>query len=441
MIAIYLALFLVTLVLFMRKQYLPFLLCYFGLMTKLFMLDTTEEISIKGEDLCIVANFLLLPAVWKRNREVFAWRNDSITKWIYIYMLFYAAEYLVTTALGWESPLNGLKVIRVSFLMWGYFIFRSIPFETFEQFIAVALRITLLQAFLYFLQFVGINLLADNSLDSERTEEANLNFAWNIPTLTLFYLFFTLKSSFARQVKVVLVMIFFALIFLTFIRGMIISVIVGLAYYIYKQGDKRKMVPTMVGFLVVVLLALSVMGKKTDRSTHDTITEQMVEVFTDPASLADNYSGSGTFTFRMAMLVERVFYPVDNPEYLLTGVGTMHEDSPQTAAQFNFLIGTLNEDKDGGKCIIESGDITWVPIVLRYGIIGVIIHFMMFVIIIRETRNRQDWLFVLAPLYLGGVIRSFDGSFFEDPIQLYLLTLFLAMISLAPKEVPTDAII
>ena len=87
MIAVYLALFLVTLVLFMRKQYLPFLLCYFGLMTKLFMLDTSEEISIKGEDLCIVVNFLLLPVVWKRNREVFAWRDDSITKWIYIYML------------------------------------------------------------------------------------------------------------------------------------------------------------------------------------------------------------------------------------------------------------------------------------------------------------------------------------------------------------------
>ena len=78
MIAVYLALFLVTVVLYMRKQYLPFLFCYFGLMTKLFMLDTSEEISIKGEDLCIVANLLLLPVVWKRDRKMFACRRRSI---------------------------------------------------------------------------------------------------------------------------------------------------------------------------------------------------------------------------------------------------------------------------------------------------------------------------------------------------------------------------
>ena len=427
---IYLALFVASVVLFMRKQFLPFLFCYFGLMTKLFMLDTSEEISIKGEDLCIVVNFLLLPVVWKRSREVFAWRNDGITKWIYIYMLFYAAEYLVTTALGWESPLNGLKVIRISFLMWGYFIFRSIPFETFEQFIAVALRITLLQAFFYFLQFVGINLLADNTLNTERTEEAGLNFAWNIPTLTIFYFYYTLKSDFDRRVKLVLSSIFLIMIYLTFIRGMIIAVLIGLAYYIFRQSDRRRLIPVAVGFILLILLSATIMNRKTERSTGNSISEQLVEIFSDPAGLADSYNGSGTFTFRMAMLAERVFYLIDNPEYLLTGVGVMHEDSPETAAKFDFMIGTINEDKDGGKCIIESGDITWVPIVLRYGLIGLALHIMMFVVIFRTARKRKDFLFVLAPYYIAAFLMSFDGSFYESPLQLYLMVLFFSVLSI-----------
>lgn len=438
MIAVYLALFLVTVVLYMRKQYLPYLLCYFGLMTKLFMLDTSEEISIKGEDLCIVVNFLLLPVVWKRNREVFAWRDDSITKWIYIYMLFYVAEYLVTTLLGWESPLNGLKVIRVSFLMWGYFIFRSIPYKIFEQFFSVALRITLLQAFLYFLQFLGINLLADNTLNTERTEEAGINFAWNIPTLTIFFLYFTLKANYPQKAKLILVPLFLCMILLTFVRGIIISVIIGLAYYIYKQGDKTKLIPITVGFLVVVVLSLSFMGRKTDSSAGNSITEQFVEIVQDPANLADNYnSGSGTFTFRMAMLMERVFYLIENPKYLMTGVGTMHEESPSTLDQFDFLLGTINEDSYSGKGIIECSDITWVPIVLRYGLIGTVLHFMMFVVIIRKARNRKDVLFVLAPFYLGAFILSFDGSFFENPIQLFLLSLFLSLVS-NTKQISTE---
>ena len=180
------------------------------------------------------------------------------------------------------------------------------------------------------------------------------------------------------------------------------------------------------------------MGRKTDSSAGNSITEQFVEIVQDPANLADNYnSGSGTFTFRMAMLMERVFYLIENPKYLMTGVGTMHEESPSTLDQFDFLLGTINEDSYSGKGIIECSDITWVPIVLRYGLIGTVLHFMMFVVIIRKARNRKDVLFVLAPFYLGAFILSFDGSFFENPIQLFLLSLFLSLVS-NTKQISTE---
>ena len=434
-LVLYITLFIATISFFIRKEYVPFLVCYMGLMTKLFMLDSSDVVAIKGEDLCIIANFLLLPVVYKENKDIFSWKNDTITKWIYLYMVFYVAEFIVTTALRWETPLNGLKVIRVSFLMWAYFIFRTIPSKRFEEFIDIALKITLFQTFLYFLQFVGIDILAGGTLNTERTEEAGLNFAWNIPTFTIFFFYFILKSEFQRNVKVVLTLLFLSMIFLTFVRGIIISVIFGLGYFIYKQSDRSKIIPVMGGGLLVVLISMSIMDRKTDSSTEDPVTEQFSEIMNDPESLVLNNGTNGTLTFRMAMLMERVYYLIENPQYLLTGVGTMHEDSPQTASQFDFVIGTINEEREYGRCIIESGDITWVPIVLRYGLIGVALHFMLFVVIIRETHNRNDFLFALAPFYIGAIIRSFDGSFFEDPVQLSLLTLFFAMVSCAKQNV------
>ena len=134
------------------------------------------------------------------------------------------------------------------------------------------------------------------------------------------------------------------------------------------------------------------------------------------------------------MLTERVLYLAENPRYLLTGVGTMHEDSPSTLSRFRFYIGTRNDERYYGRCLIESGDITWVPIVLRYGLIGVFIHAMLFVIMIGEAKKRKDVLFVLAPLYFSLVFFSFDGAFFEMPVFFYQLILFLALMSRAIYE-------
>ena len=143
---------------------------------------------------------------------------------------------------------------------------------------------------------------------------------------------------------------------------------------------------------------------------------------------------NGTFSFRMAMLTERIVWLLDNPRYLLTGVGTMHEDSPKTLQMFDFRIATRNEDRYYGHTIIESGDITWVPIVLRYGLLGVFVHIMLFLILFINTRNRKDTLVMLAAFTICLFVGTFDGAYFEIPLNVYILSFLYAVVSRSNYE-------
>ena len=138
-----------------------FLICYLGLMTKLFLLDTSEVITFRGEDICVFLNFALLPIAIFRNNKILDWNNGRIWKWVYVYIAFILLEFVLTVITGADSFLYSLKVVRVPLMMVGYFLFVSIPLKDYEKFLRILFAITIIQTFLFFLQYLGINLLAD----------------------------------------------------------------------------------------------------------------------------------------------------------------------------------------------------------------------------------------------------------------------------------------
>ena len=82
------------------------------------------------------------------------------------------------------------------------------------------------------------------------------------------------------------------------------------------------------------------------------------------------FKDNGTFAFRISMILERVFYLISNPVCLPFGVGAIAEDSPYN--QFNFFIGTEQENLKYGFAQIDSVDVVWSSVVLRYGLAGII---------------------------------------------------------------------
>lgn len=408
------------------------MVCLFGLTTKFFMLDRTKDViaTIRGSDMALFLILLLLPVVYIRNKSIFSVRDDKLSRWTYIFIAFYLLELLITTILGNETWFNSLKVVRVSFFMWGFFILRAIPIASYKKFLKIALWITLAQGVLYFLQFEGVMLLADGNEESVVFGSPEFS-AMNIPTLTVLFLFLQWNMNFLGKKKFILFAILLVLALSTFVRGTIIAILLGLAYYFIFISKRNRRVVIAFLLLLVIPLALRVISEKSVTSGHNRALEDVEYVYGQRHNIKEIDKSRGTFSFRIAMVAERVVWLSTHPQYFLMGVGTMHEDSPRTLSMFDFSTGTTNEDRAYGYTVIESGDITWVPIILRYGLIGIVIHVIMFVVLFLSTWKRNDLLVMLSPLVIYMFLRTFDGPFFESPVEVFLLALYYAMVSSA----------
>jgi len=432
---LYLLLFIIAFNAYHNRKYVLFLTCVYGLLTKFFMLDTSqlESIVVSGNDIALVLFLVLLPVVNTRNADVFKIRGDSLTKWVYIFLSLYVIELLLTVVLGNETLINSIKVIRSAFILVSFFVFRSIPIDAYSRFLKIALWMTLIQGVLFYLQFTGIRLLSGAGyIDDFVMGNAGMT-AINHPVLAVFFVYYVLKAEYMKERRLILFLFLISTVFLTFVRGSILGLMLGLAYLVVFHVNGRKRVPIMLAFLIVIPISLQVINMKSD-TRHGSGLDEIGYIVGSRNNLSQIDESNGTLAFRVAMLTERVVYLIDNPEYLLTGVGTMHEDSPRTLSQFHFQLGSTNMGRFYGRTIIESGDIAWVPIVLRYGLLGTFIHVMMFLTLFNRARKRNDILVIIASVIIFHFVRTFDGAFFELPTQMYFLSLYYAMISRSELE-------
>lgn len=422
MTIVYIVLAILTIYLYISKKYISFLLCYVALMSNIFMLDTIGS-SIRGSDLCFFMNIVLLP--FALSRRIASKMNDKkIIFPLNLLLLYIIFEFIITTTSGADTVGYALKVARIPLMFLAYYPFSTIPLDKYKKFIRIMFVITIIQGVLFLLQFVGIKLLAGRFSEGDSA----YTFALNIPTFIYFYLFYSLEAEYVKKYKYIILVSFIAILLLTFVRAIIISTMLCLIVYIVMQRGIKRSLFLIIAILVITPIAFRVMEKKTQ--THDyshSTTEEIKLLFTGIDNIRNLGNSSGTSIFRIAMLIERFDYLIKNPEHLLFGVGTIHEDSPKCYNRFFFELGTKNEERHYGKCMIESGDITWVPITLRYGLIGIAIHMAVLILIAKMAYNRKDLLKILFPLILLYFIKSFDGPLFERPIAYLEISLYLSL--------------
>lgn len=419
---IYVIVALLLVIFFLNKKYLPFLLCYTALMTNLFMLDAVEG-TIKGSDICFCVNIVLLPvALLRRSKE--RTEDNTINSFVKIFLGFTLFEFLYTIYSGADTGFNAFKVIRIPLMLLAFYSFSIIPMEVYKRYLKIMLWITLLQGVLFLLQFLGINVLVGR-YDEELYSFA---FALNIPTFIFFYIFYCLDAEYTKKTQYIWFLFFIAILLLTFVRGWILSVILGVVSYVVMIRGFKKSKFFIIALLFVAPIMFSVVETKSTvkDSQHSSISE-IRNLFLDRESIIDNAMNGGTLTFRMAMLIERIDYLIQNPKFMLLGVGAIHEDSPNCYNRFDFKLGTSNEDKYYGRCFIDSGDITWVPIVLRYGMIGTLVYLCIPLLLFKLARKRKDMLRIIFPLFVVYFFKSFNGALFEMPVIYLELSIYLSL--------------
>ena len=112
-------------------------------------------------------------------------------------------------------------------------------------------------------------------------------------------------------------------------------------------------------------------------SINPIFAERFIEGFGDLTYLFNtspsNWQPVDNFSFRLALLFERLIYVTSDIPKIFFGVGFIHENSIQQL----FIIG-LKDSITGKITQIESADISWAITVLRYGIVGTILLLMSF---------------------------------------------------------------
>ncbi|MDO4738308.1 MAG: O-antigen ligase family protein [Bacteroidales bacterium] len=369
----------------------------------------------------------------KRGRELKIYREkDWIGTAIFAIVIYLLLNFLGSIIFSIESPSNALKVVRplITFLL--YFYLRTFKLRDFYRFLYLILIASIIQGVFFYLQIIGVNVLAGR-VDEAGGTDGMTRYA-NFPTMSSFFVIYYLLNEKEKTLRRIFFVLFFGtMVLLGQMRGEIIGVsAVFVVYFLLKR--KIKYVGYIIIGIILYQLVIAPMFEYRTRNSSTSTVQEIVNVVTNPLSIYNNYiiqEQEGTFSFRIAMLSERVFFMFDNPQYFPFGIGCIHEDSDSN--HFIFSLGTHNEMYKYGYSMLSSADIAWVGILMRYGMLGVILFMFFFYAWVRVgiplVKKNRNILLVMASLF---VVSSFMLSFNSENLgrvpSIMLLTFYCAII-------------
>jgi hypothetical protein len=216
-------------------------------------------------------------------------------------------------------------------------------------------------------------------------------------------------------------------------RGGILSMAATIGLF-FLMKRKMKYVSYIVIGAIAYQFVISPMFEYRTRDAQTSTFAEIVNVVKDPTNVYQKYStgaSGGTFAFRIATLSERIIFMCHNPQYFPFGVGCIHEDSD--ANTFYFNLGTHNENFKNNKETIGSADITWVEILMRYGLIGVLLYLLLLYAWakkgIPQIKNSDDAIFITCTVFVISVILgSFNGDNLGRVPSILNILFYLAVI-------------
>lgn len=431
MIIIPLILFIFLIKCWSDKKYDWMLIIITAFFTQCYGLLPESAFIIKPYDYVNV--FFIISAIigYIKDPTFFHAKKTSFVYLIYIILAYQIFEIIYTIYIGAETIPNIIKVSRISLIYLSFFTLRKIPLSDFKRFVRINLSFCIVQGCLFYLQPLIDKQILQGRIDEVVSAGQVARYA-NYPFFNIFYLIYCYFKEKDILRRISFFVFWGGMPILGQSRGEIIAISIAFCIY-YILQNKAKYYATFVVCSFFVLLAVIPMFQYRDQESHRSgLIEDITNVISteDLTELQDN---SGSFTFRIAILIERWNYLIENPQYLSIGVGCIHEDSPNCYERFDFLLGTRNAERYNGKCLIESGDITWVPILLRYGILGTFLYFSLLIywIIIgfQHLKHSKNSIYITTILIsITTTLLSVNTILFDGCFQTYFLIFCIAYI-------------
>lgn len=424
MIIIPLILFIFLIKCWSDKKYDWMLIIITAFFTQCYGLLPESAFIIKPYDYVIV--FFIIAAVigYIKNPHFFHVKKTSFVYLIYTILTYQIFEIIYTIYIGAETIPNIIKVSRISLIYLSFFTLRKVPLSAFKQFIKINLYFCIIQGCLFYLQPLIDKQILQGRIDEVVSTGQIARYA-NYPFFNIFYLFYCNFKEKDLLKKISYFIFWGGMPILGQSRGEILVISIAFCLYYILQNNIKHYITLLISTIFISLAVIPMFQYRAQENERSGLVEDISNIL-NAEELTDIQDNGGSFTFRIALLTERWIYLTENPQYLLTGVGCIHEDSPNCYERFDFLLGTRNLERYNGKCLIESGDITWVPILLRNGIIGTCLYFSFLIYWImigfQHLRRSKNSIYIVTSLIgVTTTLLSVNTILFDGCFQTFFL--------------------
>lgn len=403
-----------------KKNILP-IVFYSFLITNQYILNVGTPI-IKPDDLGLAFVFVCCILGYARDSNFFSLKNDLGAKFVSVYLLFYFITALYTYFTDADYLGGIITEIRSRFAFVAYFVFRKIRTEELNKSLNFIFTFVILSCLLFVVQyFTRIELI--NTFVSESSVTYRMQI---IPPFVSVIILFLLIYRKNNNKKWLYILLLFSVMVLSQNRTPLFTLILQIGVFIILSKNNRFKIPMIVilSFIVVIVNGIAEDREKMEQNGYRNADIITMIKSKDYVLLASQSS----FMWRVAHIAERTQYLIDHPGKMLLGVGAIDEKSPKN--KFDFYIGTKVNGADGIiQYQLRSGDVFWSPIIIKYGLIGLIVHlYIMIKTMLAFYRLRGNASMMVGFLFvLGAFSSSFTSAGIFDYQGMFVLTILLIL--------------
>lgn len=294
-----------------------------------------------------------------------------------------------------------VEIIRTSryyLFALSYFVLRRLTKEEISSILKILFCIVIFQSILFTIQgFTGIALLI--GAESHKSAKLITRF-YNSPLMLYFFVFYGIfNNPFTGKYKYISALICIVCVYMPLLRSLTISFILILILGLFlKMGKIKQFINYLPMLLLCVIPLVAVMGAQLASRTMNDINSVTTGEFVDIEEI--ELGEESTLLFRIAHFYERYMHILEKPIETAFGSGLMAEESNYTNKKFDFIVGLENE-KTGEIVQLETSDIAWSNLIIRYGIIGTLIYLTIYIsIMIFYYKHRKVRYALSTFLYL-----------------------------------------
>lgn len=436
---ILLLLYFLSFILYYSNKKAEFLLCFIALTCSGFGFFSSQGLPFKISDLIIIEVVYITINERLKDRNYFNSKNDIFGKIFITILLYYLFEFIRTVVFKIDTPIYAFKVVRYITVLFFYFYLRKISYSTFEKLFHYLLVCSVAQGIFFYLQLFGIQGILTGRIDEAEKTGQITRYA-NFPVFSLFFtIYYVVKEKGNIFFRLFMIVFFAVMPVIGQTRSAIISPAIAIiAYFIIKRKIKYSIYIALGA--IFFQLVVNPMFEYRDRHREKSTVDEIITIINNPTEAYNTYTSernAGTFAFRIAMLVERSNYLADNPKCIPFGTGCIHEESPNN--RFTFKLGTRNSRLERGFTMIGGADISWINILLLYGIGGIFLYTLLlykwFKQYLSFVKDSINYLFISCLLYsITAFFLSFNSGYLVMPSTLIYIQIFMAIVYIYSKR-------